>query len=160
LDRFPKLEAILASTLVSPEDKSAMIDHLLKAQASATLVNFLKVVARHGRLDCLRAIHLQAHVVYDKLRNRIPVRLSTATPLDPAALAEIVQSLRAKLGGEPVIEQEVDPSLIGGAVLRVGDTIYDGSVANQLQNLRQQMIEKSAHEIQSRRDRFRYPAGN
>ena len=39
------------------------------------------------------------------------------------------------LDGEPVIEQEIDPELIGGAVLRVGDIIYDGSVANQLQNL-------------------------
>jgi F-type H+-transporting ATPase subunit delta len=160
LDRFPHLEDVLASTLVSPEEKSALIDRLLKGHASATLVNFLKVVARHGRLDCLRAIHFETHVFYDKLRNRIPVRLSTATPLDPAAVEQIVQSLRTMLGGEPIVRQEVDPSLIGGAVLRVGDIIYDGSVANQLQNLRQQMIEKSVHEIQSRRDRFRYPAGN
>ena len=160
VDRYPRLEAVFASILVSPEEKSALLDRMLKGRASAILLNFLKVVARHGRLDCLRAIHLQSHVVYDKLRNRIPVRLSTATPLDPAVLAEIAQNLRAKLGGEPVIQQEVDPSLIGGAVLRIGDTIYDGSVANQLQNLRQQMIEKSAHEIQSRRDRFRNPAGN
>ncbi len=48
--------------------------------------------------------------------------------------------------------------LIGGAVLRIGDTVYDGSVANQLQNLREKMVERSAHEIQSRRDRFRNPA--
>jgi F-type H+-transporting ATPase subunit delta len=160
LDCFPRLEEVLVSTLVSPEEKSAVIDRVLKARASATLVNFLKVVARHGRLDCLRAIHFEMHAFYDKLRNRIPVRLRTATPLDPAAVEQILQSLRAKLGGEPVLQQEIDPSLIGGAVLRIGDTIYDGSVANQLQNLRQQMIEKSAHEIQSRRDRFRYPTGN
>jgi F-type H+-transporting ATPase subunit delta len=160
LDRFPRLEAVLASILVSPEEKSAVIDRLLKARVSALLVNFLKVVARHGRLDCLRAIHFETHAFYDKLRNRIPVRLSTATPLDAAAVEQIAESLRGKLGGEPVIQQEVDPSLIGGAVLRIGDTIYDGSVANQLQNLRQQMIEKSVHEIQSRRDRFRHPAGN
>jgi F-type H+-transporting ATPase subunit delta len=160
LDPFPKLEAVLASVLVSPEEKSAVLDRVLKDRASAILVNFLKVVTRHGRLDCLRAIHRETHVFYDKLRNRIPVRFRTATPLDPAAVEQIAASLRSKLGGEPVIQQEVDPALIGGAVLRVGDTIYDGSVANQLQNLRQQMIEKSAHEIQSRRDRFRYPAGN
>ena len=103
----------------------------------------MKVVARHGRLDCLRAIHRQTHARYDKLRNRIPVRLTTATPLEPAAAARIAKSLRAMLGGEPVLEQQIDPSLIGGAVLRVGDTIYDGSVAHQLQNLRQEIIERS-----------------
>ena len=42
-------------------------------RVSPVLVNFLKVVARHGRLDCLRAIHCQTHVLYDRLRNRIPV---------------------------------------------------------------------------------------
>ncbi len=160
VDRFPKLEAVLASVLVSPEEKSAVIDRVLKGRVSAILVNFFKVVARHGRLDCLQAIHHQTHVLHDKLRNRIPVRLATATPLGPAAVERIAASLRAKLGGEPIFQQETDPSLIGGAVLRVGDTVYDGSIANQLKNLRQRMIQRNAHEIQSRRDRFRYPAGN
>jgi F-type H+-transporting ATPase subunit delta len=160
LDRYPKFEAVLTSALVSPEDKSTALDRVLKGRASAILVNFLKVVARHGRLDCLRAIHCQTHAMYDKLRNRIPVRLSTATPLSAASLEQIAQSLRAKLGGEPVFQQETDPSLIGGAVLRIGDTVYDGSIANQLHNLREHMRDRSAHEIQSRRDRFRYPAGN
>jgi F-type H+-transporting ATPase subunit delta len=160
LDGFPKLEAVLASALVSPEEKSGVIDRVLGGRTSALLVNFLKVVAHHGRLDCLRAIHCASHAAYDRLRNRIFVRLTTAEALSPAAVEEIAKSLRAKLGGEPVFEQEIDPNLIGGAVLRIGDTVYDGSVANQLQNLRQQMIESTAHEIQSRRDRFRNPAGN
>jgi F-type H+-transporting ATPase subunit delta len=160
LDRFPKLETVLASMLVSPEEKAALLDRILKPRVSATLVNFLKVVARHGRLDCLRAIHRQAHAYHDRLRNRVPVRLTTAGPLDPTALRKIAEGLRAKLGAEPVIEQEIDTRLIGGAVLRVGDVVYDGSVANQLENLRQTMMERTAHEIQSRRDRFRYPAGN
>jgi F-type H+-transporting ATPase subunit delta len=160
LDRFPKLEAVLASMLVSPEEKSALVDRVLDGRVSVVLVNFLKVVARHGRLDCLRAIHCQTHALYDKLRNRIPVRLTTATPLGPAAVEHIAESLRAKLGGEPVFQQDTDPGLIAGAVIRIGDTVYDGSVANQLQKLRQQVIQRTTHEIQSRRDRFRSPAGN
>lgn len=160
LDRFPKLEAVLVSILVSPEEKLAVIDRVLGGRVSPTLVNFLKVVARHGRLDCLRAIHCQTHALYEKHRGRIPVRLTTAAPLSPASAEHIAEGLRAKLGGEPIFQQETDPSLIGGAVLRIGDTVYDGSVANQLQNLRQQVIERTAHEIQSRRDRFRHPTGN
>ena len=45
-------------------------------------------------------------------------------------------------------------------MLRVGDTVYDGSVATQLAQMREQMINRSVHEIQSRRDRFRHPDGN
>jgi len=160
LDRFPKLETVLASILVSPDEKSALIDRVLGGRASPLLVIFLKVVAHHGRLDCLRAIHRQTHAAFDKLRNRIPVRLSTAEPLSAAAIEHIAESIRVKLGGEPVFQHETDPALIGGAVLRIGDAVYDGSIANQLQNLRQQMIDRTAHEIQSRRDRFRHSAGN
>ena len=160
LDRFPKLESVLASLLVSSNEKSQVIDKVLQGRASPMLVTFLKVVARHGRLDCLRAIHRQTCVLYDKLRNRIPVQLRTAAPLSAVEVEHIAQALRAKLGGEPVFRQETDPDLIGGAVLRIGDTVYDGSIANQLQTLRQQIIDRSTREIQSRRDRFRYPAGN
>lgn len=88
------------------------------------------------------------------------MRLTTVAALEPALIAQITESLLAMLPGEPVVEQATDPDLIGGAVLRIGDTIYDGSIANQLHNLRQEIIDRSAHEIQSRRDRFRYPAGN
>jgi F-type H+-transporting ATPase subunit delta len=160
IDRYPKFEAVMASALVSPEEKSAVIDRVFGGRASPVLVHFLKVVARHNRLDCLRAIHGETHATIDRLRNRIPVRMTTAEPLSPAEVEHIAESLRTMLDGEPVFQQETDPGLIGGAVLRVGDTVYDGSVANQLQNLRQQMIERTAHEIQSRRDRFRNPAGN
>ena len=69
-------------------------------------------------------------------------------------------SLRRILGGEPQVHPTVDPSLIGGVVLRVGDTVYDGSVARQLDQVREQMINRSGHEIQSRRDRFRHSGGN
>jgi F-type H+-transporting ATPase subunit delta len=160
LNRYPQLEAVLASPLVSEEEKSGAIDRVLSGRVSPVLVDFLKVVARHGRLDCLRAIYQEAHATIDELRNRIPVRLTTAEPLVAEELQRVADGLRAKLGGEPVFQQETDPSLIGGAVLRVGDTVYDGSLANQLHILRQQMIERTAHEIQSRRDRFYNPAGN
>jgi F-type H+-transporting ATPase subunit delta len=160
IDVFPKLEAVFDSILVLPEEKVTLIERTLAGRVSPILVNFLKVVARHGRLDCLRAIHCQTHVAYDRLRRRIPVLLTTATPLSPEMAARIVDNLRGKLDGEPIVEQQVDPSLIGGAVLRVGDIIYDGSIANQLQNLRQQISARSAHEIQSGRDRFRNSAGN
>ena len=160
MDGFPKLEAVLNSVLVLPEEKVSLIDHVFQGRVSPVLVNFLKVVARHGRLDCLRAIHCQTHAMYDKLRGRIPVLLTTATPLDAAATTKIVDSIRSKIGGEPIVEQQVDPSLIGGVVLRIGDIIYDGSIVNQLENLRQLMSDRSTHEIQSRRDRFRHSTGN
>jgi len=160
LDRFPKLEAVLASGFVSEEEKSGIIDRVFGGRVSKTLIHFLKVVARHGRLELLRTIHRRAILFYDEMLGRVHVELWTAVPVDDALSRRIAERLRTVLGAEPVVKQTVDPNLIGGLVVRVGDTVYDGSIANQLRNMRQQIIDRSVHEIQSRRDRFRYSAGN
>ncbi len=158
--RFPRLEAVLTSALVSDDEKVGIIDRVFVGRALPLVVNFLKVVAGHGRLDLLRVIHRQAGLLRDKLRGRIHVELATATEIDDALAARITAKLRKVLDGEPLVRRVTDPDLIAGAVVRVGDTVYDGSVANQLSSIRQQMIDRSVHEIQSRRDRFRHPAGN
>jgi len=158
--QFPKLETVLGSLLVSPEEKSVLLDRVFAAQISRLLLNFLKVVSRHGRLDCLRAIRHQARKLYEETQGNVRVRVTTATAVDPRQIEQIAATLAATLGKRPILQTVVDPALIGGVVLRIGDTVYDGSVANQLQSIRQQMIDRSVHEIQSRRDRFRYPTGS
>jgi F-type H+-transporting ATPase subunit delta len=160
LDPNPRFLAVLSSALISHEETSQILNRVLGGRVSPSFMNFLQVVSRHGRLDCLRAIHLQTHVLYDLLQNRVRVQVITAEPLAPEMEAKLRISLRAKLGGEPIMETLVDPGLIGGAVLRLGDTVYDGSIANQLNTLRQEMMDWSAHEIQSRRDRFVNPTRN
>ena len=157
---FPKLEAILASALVAHDEKLGVIDRVFGPRFSPLIVHFLKVVSRHGRLDCLRAIHSRAGELYDEMRGRVRVQLTTAAPISDVQAGRIAVELRALLGGEPVVTRATDPDLIGGAVLRVGDTVYDGSIANQLKMIRQQIVDRSVHEIQSRRDRFRHSAGN
>ncbi len=158
LDRFPAFEEILASSLISHEETVGVLDRTLGLQASPLLGNFLKVLSAHGRLGCLRAIHKQARQQYERMRGRVAVRVTTASPIGGELAERIAAALRRVAGGQPILEQTVDPKLIGGVVVRVGDTVLDGSVATQLENMRQQMIHRSAHEIQSRRDRFRHPA--
>ena len=160
LDPFPEFEQILGSALISHEERLGLIDRVLGDRVPAMFIDFLKVVSHHDRMDCLRVIHAEAHSLYDAMRNRVPVELITPTPIDDATAERLISGITSLVGGEPIVSRKVDPELIGGAVLQVGDTIYDGSIATQLQNLCQQMIHRSADEIQSRRDRFRYPAGN
>jgi len=84
--------------LVSHEEKVGLLDRTIGAQASSLLLNFLKVVSRHGRLDILRAIRRQAHELYDKLRGNRRVRLSTAIPMDDALAGQIAASLAGLVG--------------------------------------------------------------
>jgi F-type H+-transporting ATPase subunit delta len=158
LDKLSGFDTVLSTTLIAPEEKTAMLDKALAGKASPLFLSFLKVTAQHGRLDCLRAIRRAAHEVYNRMRGRIPVVVRTAVALDASGEQLILERLRGMLKAEPQLIREVDPDLIGGLVIRVGDTVYDGSVARKLEQLRLQMIDRSVHEIQSGRDRFSHSA--
>ncbi len=160
LDKLPRLDAIFSSALVSGEEKIALIDKSFGPKASPLLRNFLKVLAHHGRLDILRGIRRRARQMYDKMRGRQRVQISTAADLDADLTRRLTDMLRGMLGAEPVLEVNTRPELIGGIVLRVGDTVYDGSIATRLERIREHMIERSVHEIQSGRDRFGIAEGN
>jgi F-type H+-transporting ATPase subunit delta len=160
LDKLPRLDAIFSSRLVSADQKIELIDKAVGTKATPLLRNFLNVLARHGRLDILRSVRSEAKKIVDKLRGRFRVHVTTAAELDGQLQQQLSETLRGMLGGEPVLVVNTRPELIGGIVLRVGDTVYDGSVATRLARIRDQMIDRSVHEIQSGRDRFGSAEGN
>jgi F-type H+-transporting ATPase subunit delta len=123
-------------------------------------LNFVKVVAGHGRGRYLKAIHGAAHDLYNSMRGRVRVLVTTAAPLEAHQAERIAVQLRGALSAEPTLERQVDPRLLAGIVFRIGDTVYDGSVSTQLERIRSQMIHRSVHEIQRRRDSFSSAAGN
>jgi F-type H+-transporting ATPase subunit delta len=160
LDRFPQFEAVLSSRIVSHEAKEALLNKTLGKQASVLLLNFLKVLSRHERLDVLRYVRRAMHQLVTELRGLVRVRVTTPSAVDDALAAQITAAVKGFTGGEPLLERRVDPDLIGGLVLQVGDTVYDGSVSAHLARLRTQMIDRSVYEIQSGRDRFAAGSGD
>lgn len=159
LEKQPKLDRLFASPVVDAEEKFALIDRALK-KAEPLFVSFMKVLAQHERLEIIRTIRAKAHHLLDKLRGRTEANVVSAAPLDPKQSAAIKARLQATYGGEVVLRETVDPSLIGGVIVRVGDRVVDGSLANSLARLKEQLINRSVHEIQRRRDSFSSPAGN
>ena len=160
LNELPQFTTLLATSLVKHPQRIGILDRVLAGRVSGPFLDFLKVLSKHDRLGVLREIQREVRIQYNALLGRVPVRVSTATPLSSADTEKLVPALRALLKGEPEVETVVDLALIGGLVLRIGDTVYDGSVARQLEQVREQMINRSVHEIQSRRDSFRTASGN
>jgi F-type H+-transporting ATPase subunit delta len=165
LDAHPRFEAVLVSALVSHEDREAILDRILRSksldeQASPTFLNFLKVVSKHERLDLLRSILREYRSKVDSRLGRIPITVTTAVPIKEATALKIVDGLREFVEGEPVMRLVVDPNVLGGIVVRVGDTVFDASTASHLENARRRIIDRSVHEISIRRDRFSDPTGN
>jgi F-type H+-transporting ATPase subunit delta len=154
LDRNPEFELFLSSAAIGRERKKEAI---LRAfgHPGDIFVNFLLVLNEHDRLDTLRAVAITYRELYEKKAGRTPVRVESAVPLSEEQLERLRQEVRGTFHREPIVQTTVDPDLLGGMVVRIEDWVYDTSVRTQLANLRNQLIEKSSHEIQSRRDRFR-----
>ncbi len=154
LPRFPKLEEVFRSALVSAEDKEQMLDRVFGGRASAVVLNFLKVLARHGRLSILRSIAQILRKLDAKRRGMTEVLVRVAAPINDSVQTDLLNRLRATLGGEPQLNVEIDPSLLAGMVVRVGDRVYDGSVATQLEQTRRGMIERITESIETSPGRF------
>lgn len=155
-----RLEAFLNNHALGRDQKRAALHRLFDGRASESLRNFLQVLNDHDRLDLLRPILAAARELQNRRANRVRVRVRSAVPLSDEQRGRLVSQLRDRLRMEPQLETQVDPDLLGGLVVRVGDWVYDASVRTRLDNIRNQLIERSSHEIQSRRDRFSSDPGD
>ena len=154
LDKLPQLDEAFASPRLGAEEQSALIDRAFGGRMSITLIHFLKVVARHGRLDCLRAILRAAKTLYNELRGRVEITVQTAYPLSNPVRERIAGKLTQMLGHEVVLSTEINEDLLGGLVVRVGDTVYDGSLANRLMQMHEVTLEHTTQSIRESIERF------
>jgi F-type H+-transporting ATPase subunit delta len=127
-----------------------MLDRIFGSRVSPTLMNFLKVVARRRRLGMLRSIEKSVGVMRDAATGRLQILLTTAEPLDVTSMETIRTSLSMKFNAPVSVSNKVDPSILGGLVIRVGDVVYDGSVDCQLKNLRNTTVAKAEQAIRDR----------
>lgn len=159
LDRFPKLEQALNSSLVAQEQKEQLLGRIFGGKASAEVLNFLKVLSRHGRLGIVRQASRLATKLHATMRGMTDIEIRVASPLDDTLRSEIQTHLRKVLGTEPVLNVKIDPSLIAGIVIRVGDRVYDGSVHNQFERARAAIIDRATEQIETRPESFMVAAG-
>jgi F-type H+-transporting ATPase subunit delta len=151
LDRAPDLEGFFASPLVAPAARRAAVEKLLRGRASDLLVDALQVANDKGRLNLLRSIDTAYHRELEDLRGRIGVRVGSAIPLS-AALRERLRAAASRYTGrEAVLEERVDPELLGGLVLEIGDRKIEASVAGRLHRTHQRLIDRGAQELHSGR---------
>ncbi len=154
LDKQPEFARLIKSDTVGRDHKLELINRVVAGRASELFTNFLRVLARHDRLDLLPLIAAQAAIEYEKRSGKKRVQIISAQPLSEATIEKIRERLAGAMAAQPVVESAVDPKILGGLRIRVGDTVYDGSLRARLKQLGHRVRERSLHEIQSGRDRF------
>jgi F-type H+-transporting ATPase subunit delta len=150
LPTVPEAAVVFSSPKVSVEEKDRIIDRLAAGRLQATTANALHVLARHGRLGLLAAIVDAAERLAEERDGKRQAVFTTAVPIDAAEQARIVEATEKALAATLVPTFVVDPAIIGGLVVRVGDTIYDQSVATGLARLGGRLQARTIHAIQNR----------
>jgi len=135
------LQNALSNPAITYVNKEKVLESLLKkAKPAKTTANFLRILLRNNRLTELSDINEKFVTVLEERSGGVSAKITSARPLSDAQKAELQGNL-AKLTGKKVnLNFDIDESIIGGVVTRVGSTVYDGSVKTQLENLKQQLV--------------------
>jgi F-type H+-transporting ATPase subunit delta len=153
LEKLPNLRDLLSAPKVPLEDKKRILDKIL-AGAAPVLIKGLTVMARHGRLDCVRDVRIAYRRLLNELRGRVEVNVRVATAVSDSELAQIADRLRQVLKKEVVLKVEVHPEILGGVIVKVGDTLYDGSVIAKLDQMRSKTLATTEKELRAALERF------
>jgi F-type H+-transporting ATPase subunit delta len=131
------LYQFLANPIFAQPDKKAVVETLLeKAGISLLTANFLKLLVDKRRIGILSDIEGCYLELMDEALKRARVTVKTASPLNGELSARLQKGLESLTGKQVEMTVLEDPSLLGGIVVRIGDTIYDGSIKTQLNNIR------------------------
>ena len=160
LQRYPDFARILTGEITGREEKLRLIERVVAPRATPVFANFLRVLGQHDRLNLVPLILGEAWLEYEQRNGKQRVTVRSAAPLSDEQLQRVKDRLAAALPSEPILQPVVDDNMIGGLVIQVGDTVYDGSVRTRLKTLGNRLKEKYVHEIQSGRNRFSHSEGN
>jgi len=131
------LKDFLANPIFDNDDKKAVVKILLeKVSLSGIAANFLNLLADKQRINALPEIVQCYREMMDEALKKVRVQVKTAFPLSAELSGGLAKSLEALTGKQVEMTIEEDSSLLGGVVVKVGDTLYDGSIKSQLNNIR------------------------
>lgn len=139
VETSPEVQGVLMSPRVPKAEKARLLAAALQ-DAPREFVLFLQAVVKRGRQALFREIATEYLGLLDLKLNRVRAGVTLARPADEALRRSIQESLSRQLGKEVIASFSVDPAILGGAVVRVGERIHDGSVRRRLTKLRRHLV--------------------
>jgi F-type H+-transporting ATPase subunit delta len=148
LEREPNAAKLLESPIVETPAKQAILKKALRGNVGDLTADFLGLLLDKGRFAALPSIVEAYRDMADEIAGRVRVHVETASRLPEGLRAEVRTAVARLLDREVVLEDSVEPALVGGAVITVGDKVYDGSLATRLGRARKQIMRSGGYEDQ------------
>jgi F-type H+-transporting ATPase subunit delta len=139
VEQSPRVQAVLMSPKVPKSDKAKLLGGALR-DVPREFVLFLQALVKRGRQQLLREIATEYMNLLDKKLDRVRAGVTLARSPDEKLKRAIQESLSQQLGKQVLPAFTVDPEILGGAVVRVGERVMDGSIRRRMTKLRRQLV--------------------
>lgn len=140
-DGRSELLAFLRSPIATPADKAAACERILRELGIGDdVANFLQVLLRHNRVELLPRIVRSFAEIAGRVTGEYTAVVHTARPLSDDQSERLEKALSTAFGARVAVHQQVEPGLLAGARIAVGDKTFDGTVLGRLRELRQRLI--------------------
>lgn len=136
----PALYEAITSPIIPPEKKRAILEELFKDKVHVVTVSYLRLLVDKRREEAILRTEEEYVLLANEARGIVKAEATTAKPLDEAEQAQLASKLSSVTGKKIELVCKVDPAVIAGVLVRIGDRVIDGSVRGQLDALREQLL--------------------
>ena len=140
LDKQRELAVFFFSPYFSSEEKKQSLSTLLDG-ADELLLNFLSLLIENHRMPVIFRIRHEFDRLWDEENRTLPVEITSAVALDEETTKSLGRTIGERAGRKVTLAARVDPDIIGGIVIRVGNSILDASIRNRLEQLRRHVAQ-------------------
>jgi F-type H+-transporting ATPase subunit delta len=130
-----RVQGLIGNPAITREELANLFIEICGDSAGQHGTNFLKVLAENGRLAWLPEIAAEFERLRAEAENVVDVQVTSAVPLDAAQRESYAVSLKKRLGRDVRLHCDTDAKLLGGAIIRAGDLVIDGSLFGRLERL-------------------------
>jgi F-type H+-transporting ATPase subunit delta len=132
------LQVFFFSPALSSEEKKNGLEKAVSGLDDLTQ-NFLELLIENQRMTSIFAVRRELDALWDKENQRLPVTITSAIELDDDTVKSIGDEIAEQTGRKVELSADVDPEVLGGLVVRVGNTVLDASVRRRLESLRREV---------------------
>lgn len=143
MERDERLRHFLEAPQISADQKNAVLSKAFEDRAPRLFLRYLQRLVKNRRQMLIPEIANEYRDLVDEAEGRLHAQVTLATPVDDEQRAEIARQLSHTLGKTVVPQVRINPNILGGIIVRVGDRVMDGSVRRRLGVLRSRMLARS-----------------
>lgn len=145
----PGFRDFLTNPAIDAGQRRGSLERMFRGRASDLVVDALQVMNRKGRIGLVTAVAAAYRAAHDLLERRVEVQVASAVPLDDEQRRRLAAAIEGGTGLEATLVERVDPSLLGGLVVSLGDTKIDASVASRLRKLSEALRARASRQLGS-----------